>query len=99
MSLFDILDGTLDARFRRFHADNPAVYEGLRRLALELKESGRSRGSIKLLFEVLRWEHLISTKSDDEFRLNNNLHSRYARLLAEQEPELADFFEFRRLQP
>lgn len=99
MTLFDLLDETLDARFRRFHAENPHVYEQLRDLALQLRRAGHERCGVKMLFEVLRWQRMLSTTDPEGWKLNNSYTSRYARLLEDQEPELADFFELRRLQP
>ena len=83
------------ARFAEYHAANPAIYQALRRFALEAKRAGRERIGIKMLFEVVRW-HTSVTAKDDTFKLNNNHHAAYARLLMEQEPELAGFFETRR---
>lgn len=88
---------SLDERFRDFHAANPHVYENLRLMALRLKRQGRSRIGIKMLFEVMRYEYLIHTEGDS-YRLNNSFTSRYARLLAENEPALRGIFETRSLR-
>lgn len=87
---------TIDERFAAFHELNPHVYDELRRLALDLVHRGRARIGIGMLFEVLRWSSSMSTIGD-EYRLNNDFRSRYARLLAAQESELAEAFEFRAL--
>ena len=52
-----------------------------------------------MLFEVLRWEWIIRGLPDtaEEFKLNNNYTSRYARLIMESEPGLEGVFETRRL--
>jgi hypothetical protein len=68
----------------------------LREKALELVAAGRKRLSIKMLFEVLRWEHLLTT-TDPDFKMNNNYHSRYARLLMDRNPTLRGVFETREL--
>ncbi len=83
----------IEVMFRRFHEANPHVYDTLREMALRLKRAGRSRYSIKGLFEVLRWSHAQTT--GDEFKLNNNYHALYARELMNREPLLAEFFELR----
>jgi hypothetical protein len=90
--------GSIEQRFERFHADNPWVYERLRALALDMVRKGHKRVGIGMLFEVLRWQYARVTVSDDGLKLNNNLRSRYARLLMEREPELADAFETRTLK-
>lgn len=88
---------TIQERFEAFHAANPHVYSSLRRLALAARSRGVRRYGIKGLFEQLRWQYAIQTAGDD-FRLNNIYSSRYARLLMDNEPGLAGFFETRRLQ-
>ncbi len=88
---------SLDERFEWFHLLNPHVAGRLRDLALELVRHGRERIGMKMLFEVLRWQQSIET-TGDLWLLNNSFTSRYARLLAEQEPELADAFETRTLR-
>lgn len=88
-------DAATDARFAEYHAANPAIYEALRRFALEAKRSGRMRLGMKALFERVRWFTEIEAKGDT-FKVNNNWTASYARLLMEQEPELRGFFETRK---
>lgn len=89
---------SIDSAFWNFHHKHPEVYEGLVRLAYQAVNAGRERIGIKMLFEVLRWEWIITGLPDasEEFKLNNNYTSRYARLIME-EPGLQDLFETRRL--
>jgi hypothetical protein len=87
----------LDRDFAAFHAKNPQVYNRLVALAKVAKRNGRTQLGIKMLYEVLRWEIFITTTGDD-YRLNNNWPSRYARLIMEQEPGLAGIFELRELR-
>lgn len=89
--------GSIDDRFAEFHQTNPCVYEAAKDMALKLKRSGRTRWSVKAIFEVLRYSHAIRTQSDD-FKLNNDFTARYARLLMQNEPELKDFFELREIK-
>lgn len=90
-------DATIQERFAAFHAANPHVYDRLRRLALELVRAGHKRIGIGMLFEVVRWS-AMTTRGDDVYKLNNNHRSRYARLLVDNEPELATAFELRDLR-
>ena len=96
---WDDRDEGLDARFREFHAKHPEVYEELTRLCFRWVSGSSSQWSIKGAFEVLRWERKIAGLPDPEeaWKLNNNYHSRYARLLMESEPAFAGLFELRRL--
>lgn len=92
------LDGSkLDQAFAEFHRDNPHVYDALVRLSRQAVGVGRTRVGMKMLFEVLRWEHFIQT-TDPDFKLNNNYTSRYARLIMDQEPDLAGIFDLRTLR-
>lgn len=87
---------TLEEQFSAFHAANPHVYQALRRLAVQMVRRGHRRIGIKMLFEVLRWQYAMSTADPaSEFTLNNNYTSFYARLLMDNEPELANAFEIR----
>lgn len=90
----------LDRRFLEFHSHNPHVYEELVRLVREAKDHGHRRVGIKMVWEVVRWNLTIRTNVADEedFKLNNNYHSRYARLIMVQEPDLHGVFELRQLK-
>lgn len=86
---------TIDESFWAFHQANPQVYEALRAIALWCVRNGRRMG-IKAIYERVRWELAIQTDGEEEYRLNNNYTSLYARMLMAREPELAGFFETRR---
>lgn len=88
---------TIEELFLAFHSANPNVYAALCRLARQAVAKGRKRVGMKMLFEVVRWEVFLTTQKD-EFKLNNNYTARYARLIMEQEPDLAGVFETRELQ-
>jgi hypothetical protein len=92
-----LFDPTIDAQFIEFHRTNPHVYLTLVRFAREARCAGQARIGIKALWERMRWE-LFVTKRDDDFKLNNNFTSRYARLIAQNESDLASLFEIRRLR-
>lgn len=83
--------------FWQFHEANPQVYARLVALARDLVRQGRRRVGIKMLFEVLRWHHLRTVGDADGFKLNNNYHSYYARLIMHQESDLGGVFELRAL--
>lgn len=80
--------------FQQFHEENPHVYTQLVALANQAYDRGRKKIGIGMLFEVMRWNHLIST-SGDKFKLNNNHRAYYARLIMEDHPHLAGIFETR----
>ena len=68
------------------------------RLANRAKAAGRERIGIGMLYEVLRWETMVGDLSGTTYKLNNNHRSRYARMIADREPGLADIFETRELK-
>jgi hypothetical protein len=89
---------TIAERFAAFHELNPHVYAALRTLALRLHGTGRRRGSINQLFEVLRYEYSMRTQGGDGYKLNDNFRALYARMLMENEQDLAGWFETRELR-
>jgi hypothetical protein len=84
-------------KFQRYNALNPQVYEALKKVALDLLDRGHERISINMCFEVVRWQMFMRTNDEEGFKMNNTYRSRFARLLAEKEPRLANAFETRRL--
>lgn len=90
---------TIQQAFEAFHDAHPWVYRRLVDLARDYIQSGAKRVSIKMLFEVLRWQWRIATKDrNSQWALNNNYSSRYARLIATTEPDLSEAFECRELR-
>ena len=89
-------DDRIQRAFLEFHRANPKVYEALVALARGYQRQGKKAG-IKHLWEVARWQLIAETKGE-EFKLNNNYTSRYARLIMRTEFDLQDFFEVRELQ-
>ena len=88
----------LDYEVDRFIAENPHVWKKFYMLACKLKAKGVDRWSCKNLFEILRWDHAITSNSPaDSFVLNNSYTSRFARRLME-EPDFEGFFEVRQLR-
>lgn len=85
------------ARFWAYHEANPQVYRELCRFARQALAAGRRRLSINLLFERLRWFTEIEAHGDP-FKVNNTFRAWYARLLMQQEPDLAGVFETRRAE-
>jgi hypothetical protein len=93
------IDPTIEEQFNAFHETNPVVFTELVALADEALSHGYTRGSMKMLFEVLRWERMLETDDpSSEFKLNNNYTSHYARLLVQTYPRFEEFFETRNLR-
>jgi hypothetical protein len=90
-------ESAADRLFREFHRDNPDVYRELMQLVREALRRGRKKMGIKMLWEVARWNRFLRT-NDEKYKLNNNYHSRYARLIMQKEPGLAGIFDTRELK-
>lgn len=82
------------ASFEKFHRTHPEIYRLLVEMAREVKKR-RNKYSIKTLWEVLRWKINIGMSKTGDFKLNNNHHAYYARLIMRQEPDLKGFFTLR----
>jgi len=90
-------DNSIPARFDRFHAQNPHVYECLVSLARQVMARNRGRKiGIGMLYEVLRWEYFITTDSKDEYKLPNEFRACYARKIMEENSDLAGCFHIRK---
>ena len=76
----DAVDPTIEEQFNAFHETNPQVLEELVELTDELIEHGSNRGSIGMLFEVLRWQKLLETDANFDLGLNFPLKERYEQM-------------------
>ncbi|MET9729312.1 hypothetical protein ABZZ79_01210 [Streptomyces sp. NPDC006458] len=89
---------SIESRFRQFHNDNPHVLKEMERLAKQWFESGKSSLGVQLLFEVMRWDRSIKTKSSDEFKVNNDFAAHYARMMIARNPNWAGRIRMRALR-
>lgn len=80
-----------EAKFRRFHAANPHVYDLLEKFAFKAIAAGREHYGVKALFEIIRWHTSIHT-TDNAFKLSNTHAPYYARLFHKNNPKHAGFF-------
>jgi hypothetical protein len=100
MNLLDLLPSeqslTPRQKFEAFHTRNPQVYRELETMSAQLVARGRKRIGLKMLTEVLRWEHQMRTDDpNSHFKINNSYTSYYARLLIENHPDWEGLFEMR----
>jgi hypothetical protein len=64
-------------RWWNYHAENPDVYETFERMAVDARTMGRTRIGAWLIFNVMRWNHLVG--HGEEFALPNGFIALYAR--------------------
>jgi hypothetical protein len=88
----------LDAKFEKYHSKNPTIYTTLVTLAYQAKNAGKSKIGVGMLWEIMRWEHFLSTDDESKFKLCNSYRSRYARLIMENEEGLQGIFNTRSLR-
>ena len=96
MSLF--FKQTIQERFEEFHKAHPEVYAYLLALCIELRGKGFKRYGIRSLWERVRWHFQVEKELGADFKLNDHFHSRYARKIVQNHPELDGFFELRELR-
>jgi hypothetical protein len=80
---------------RIYARDNPHVWALFVRFTFELIRSGRQSYSSKAVFERIRWHVDVTTKSVDEFKINNNYTAIFARWFHAQYPQHVGFFRTR----
>lgn len=87
-------DNSLPARFDRFDAANPQVYEALVSLARSIRSKRPdSTIGIGMLYEVLRWRCYMETDTEEPYRLSNDFRAFYARKIMRNEPDLGGIFQ------
>jgi len=88
--------GPLCVAFRQCHDANPHIYEKLKELAFQVLAAGVKKYSMEGLYQRLRWHYDFEVKKTPgswDVKLSDHHRARYSRLLMQQEPELAGFFD------
>jgi hypothetical protein len=85
----------IEIKFQEFHKSNPDIYAEIVRIARRAKQNGKSKLSMRGVWEFIRFERTLRIVGDGIYELNNNFTPHYARLVREQEPDLASLFEIR----
>jgi hypothetical protein len=80
-----------------FVVKHRAVWELAESMFLSMVAAGEERIGLKEIFERLRKDKRIRLLLGDDFKINNNMTSKFARMLAVKYPTYADRLEFRRL--
>jgi hypothetical protein len=78
--------------FQLHRKQHPEVLDLLINLARGIRLSGKRRASIRVIWEQAR------LRNPELGGLNDHLHSRYARLIMDQAPDLDGMFSTRRLR-
>ncbi len=88
----------INSAWELFHQQNPQVWELFKRFANEARAANLVRYSAKAIYERIRWHLNVELKvaGDAPAKLNNNFHSRYARLYNAEMRLRPPLFEERR---
>lgn len=92
----DGVNSTSAKLFVKWHEKSPEVWKELEKVALEAINTGIPKWGAKGIAEVVRWN--LSMRKKEEFKLNNNYVSYYARVFVLKYPEHSGFFEFREVR-
>jgi len=86
----------IERDFLEFHNDNPAIYEKFAELCFFLyTQIGIRKTGVALVWERMRWDFVLETRSTDGFKLNNNHKAYYARMFMDSHPMFKGFFNIR----
>jgi hypothetical protein len=91
MAVLDLTaDTSMSAKFSKFHAANPEVWNLFKRFTSEIMDAGNTHYSADAVLHRVRWETALST--GETFKINNNYSAFYARLYHREFPKHAGFF-------
>jgi hypothetical protein len=91
-------DPKLVKKFYEYHRANPHIFDDFKRLAGEMRKTGRSRYGAWVIVQRIRWDRDMASVGD-VFRINNDYIALYARLLVYEDPSYVGFFEMRAMKP
>ena len=95
-NLFGKIDEIIIEQFKKYHSENPHVFNEFRRMAFQIKSTGRKFYSSDAIIHALRYDFDIRT-TGEPFKISNTLSAMYARFLVYKEPEFVDFFKFKKV--
>jgi len=79
--------------FKQYDQENPQIYKEFKQLALQLINRGYRHIGAKQIFEVIRWNTMVS--GNDGFKVNNNYAPDYSRKFENEHPIYAGVFRKR----
>lgn len=92
--LFERFSEATKRKFKKFHAENPHVYDEFRSRVFRMRATGRTRYSARTIMESMRWDYHIVT-TGKPFKISNDFIPVYARLLIHRHPEFRNFFSLK----
>ena len=86
-----------EAKFNKFHRDNPKVYELFKKFTFEFIEAGAKNTGSKAVIERIRWFTTVET-TGKRYKINNNYTCMYSRLFMRDFPQYTGLFRTRELK-
>jgi len=87
----------LASKFKKYHTENPHIYEAFEKLTLEIISAGRRNFEVRGIIGKLRWDSAI--RGNDEFKVNENYATYYGRLFEDLHPQHVGFFRKKNILP
>jgi len=84
------------AKFERYHAENPEIWQQFKDATFALIRVGRNHFSADAILHSIRFNTVI--RGGKDFKINNNYSSMYSRMFTANYPEHTGFFEQRILK-
>ena len=81
-------------KWHKYHTENPQVYKEFCNRAKWAFKKGVRKYSARTIIETIRWSYLIKTNSADTFKISNSYSPFYARLFAQEFPQLKEIFNY-----
>lgn len=79
--------------FQQYDQENQEIYEAFKEIAMMYIKRKYTHIGAKNVCEVIRWQTMVS--GNDEFKINNNYVSGYARKFEKEYPEYEGIFRKR----
>lgn len=95
LDLFQSPTSEQEARFTEFHNANPHIYAEIVKRVESLKLAGVTRIGIAMIFEAMRYDHMVRTQGEP-WKLNNTFRAYFVRLLLRERPDFEGLIETRR---
>lgn len=89
---------TQQQKLNEFLAANPHFYGEFVKVARHLKALDYNNISARGIVHFMRIDRALKINRTDDYKINDHLSSRMARLVMEREQDLAGFFEIRKLR-
>jgi len=91
----------MEKKFKKYHAENPHIYEAFKKLALEAIRTKR-HFSCRGIFHKLRWDSMISGEKWGEksgYKILNDTSPYYGRMFEKEFPQYKGFFHKKKILP